>query len=240
VKRVDRKRGLLLALREREFWTVEELAVKIQVSARTLFRYMDELRSEGFDIEGDRGRGGGIRLNPTAGSRSIELSEQQVLRLLIAAAVLDKLGLPLFAKQKALIPTRLLSALSGPPLRTLSQLKTRVFVGDMARREIAENYQFPDKTCIDEIERSFIACCCLAITYRSEGNKLSERVVEPHAISVSWPAWYLLCYDHLRSSYRTFRIDRISRAQARTSQTFRPRPDEVARLTGGKEYADPL
>ncbi len=240
MKRLDRKKNLLLSLRQREYWTVEELAEKTEVSVRTLFRYMDELRSEGFDIEGDRGRGGGVRLNPSVGSRSVELSEQQALRLLIASAVLDKLGLPLFSKQKNLIQTRLLSGLAGPPLRTLSQLKTRVFIGSMAPRGVADNYPFPEKSCLDEIERAFIGCCCLSITYRSEGNVLSERVIEPHAISVSWPAWYLLCYDHLRSSYRTFRLDRISRAQVMVGETFRPRPGEVVRLTGGEGYAEPL
>lgn len=240
MSRADRFENLLLLLRQREFWTAEELAFKTRVSIRTLFRDISDLRSKGFDIEADRGRGGGIRLNPTVGSRSIELSERQAMRLLIATAVLDKLGLPLFSKQKALIPTRLLSGLAGPLLRSLSQLKTRVFIGGLAPRNIAEGYQEPRKDCLDEIERAFIACCCLDISYRDEASVLSRRVIEPHAISVSWPAWYLLCYDHLRRGYRTFRLDRIVEAEAMMTNTFRPRPQEVFRLTGGEEFAEPL
>lgn len=240
VSRSDRLESLLLLLRQNEYWTAEELAAKTHVSVRTLFRDIGELRRKGFDIEADRGRGGGIRLNPTIGSRNIELSEHQAMRLLIATAVLDKLGLPLFSKQKTMIPTRLLSGLAGPPLRTLSQLKTRVFIGGLAPRTIADAYQEPRKDCLDEIERAFIACCCLEISYRDEANAESQRVIEPHAISVSWPAWYLLCYDHLRQGYRTFRLDRIAKARGLTKDRFRPRPLEVFRLTGGEEFAEPL
>ncbi|MBC7658080.1 MAG: WYL domain-containing protein [Chitinophagaceae bacterium] len=236
----DRLEDLRLLLRQKEYWTAEELSGRLGVSVRSIFRYIGELRQKGIDVEADRGRGGGIRMNPTVGSRSIELSEIQAMRLLIASAVLDKLGLPLFSKQKTMIPTRLLSGLAGPPLKTLSQLKTRVFVGAIAPPAIALAYHEPRKPIIDEIEQAFIACCCLDITYCDESNRLSQRVIEPHAISVSWPAWYLLSFDHLRQSNRTFRLDRIIKAKALPKNTFRPRAQEVFLSTGGKVFAEPL
>ncbi len=240
MSRSERLERILLHLRQQEYWTSDELAGKTEVSVRTLFRDLDELRARGYDIETDKGRGGGLRLNPSVGSRRIELSEYQAMRLLIAAAVIDKLGLPLFSRQKSLIQTRLLSGLAGPQLRTLGQLKTRVFIGGPAPREIADSYQEPRGGCLEEMEKAFIACTLLTIAYKDEAGRLSRRVVEPHAVSVSWPAWYLLCFDHLRQGYRTFRLDRIVEAEADKTATFRPRADEVFRLTGGEEFAEPL
>ncbi|RYZ56400.1 MAG: WYL domain-containing protein [Proteobacteria bacterium] len=240
LSRNERLEELRLLLRQKEYWTAEELADSLGVSIRTLFRYIGELRNKGIDVEADRGRGGGIRMNPAVGSRSVELSEFQAMRLLIATAVLDKLGLPLFSTQKNMIATRLLSGLAGPPLKTLSQLKTRVFIGGPAPSNIAKNYEQPKKSIIDEIEKAFIACYCLEISYRDESNRLSQRVIEPHAISVSWPAWYLLCFDHLRQSARTFRLDRIDKVRPLSKERFKQRAGEIFKLTGGEEFAEPL
>jgi predicted DNA-binding transcriptional regulator YafY len=60
------------------------------------------------------------------------------------------------------------------------------------------------------------------------------REVEPHAILLNWPAWYLLSHDRLREDVRTFRLDRIETVRA---ATFVPRPAAVARSIGGAEFA---
>jgi hypothetical protein len=52
--------------------------------------------------------------------------------------------------------------------------------------------------------------------------------VEPHALLIDWPAWYLLGHDREREATRTFRLDRVLGVEVLPA-TFRPRPHDMAR-----------
>jgi predicted DNA-binding transcriptional regulator YafY len=53
----------------------------------------------------------------------------------------------------------------------------------------------------------------VAIDYRSFHDEVSHRAVEPYGV-IGWQGrWYLVGYCCLRRDYRTFRLDRIQRAQ---------------------------
>jgi predicted DNA-binding transcriptional regulator YafY len=48
--------------------------------------------------------------------------------------------------------------------------------------------------------------------YKTEDAR-TTREVEPHCLLCSWPAWYLVVWDHLRTGVRALRLDRIEAAQ---------------------------
>lgn len=57
-------------------------------------------------------------------------------------------------------------------------------------------------------------CARLSITYRSaQAEQASEREITPRVVFVDRGAWYVIADDHLRGEERTFRIDRIERAE---------------------------
>jgi predicted DNA-binding transcriptional regulator YafY len=60
-------------------------------------------------------------------------------------------------------------------------------------------------------------------------------VVEPHYLLLSWPAWYLLVWDHLREAVRMLRVDRIESARV-TEATFRVRSSESMVLSLGDVF----
>ena len=51
----------------------------------------------------------------------------------------------------------------------------------------------------------------------------TDRWVEPHRLVSLGRRWYLVAYDRDRQDWRSFRVDRISRAAQPTGQRFRPR-----------------
>ena len=57
-----RRRRLTAWMRRRGCTTVGEAARAFSVSERTIFRDLARLREQGVPVEGDPGRGGGIRL----------------------------------------------------------------------------------------------------------------------------------------------------------------------------------
>jgi predicted DNA-binding transcriptional regulator YafY len=50
---------------------------------------------------------------------------------------------------------------------------------------------------------------CIDLSYRSEREETTRRVVEPYGL-VGWRGkWYLVGWCRLRTDYRTFRLDRV-------------------------------
>nr|WP_301340590.1 WYL domain-containing protein [Myxococcus xanthus] len=68
------------------------------------------------------------------------------------------------------------------------------------------------------------------------GGQRTVRIVEPHYLLLSWPAWYLLVWDHLRGAVRMLRVDRIESASVQAA-TFQVRNSESMLATLGDIFA---
>jgi predicted DNA-binding transcriptional regulator YafY len=60
------------------------------------------------------------------------------------------------------------------------------------------------------------------IEYRSYGDELSRRTVEPYGVVGWWGYWHLVAYCRLRHDFRTFRLDRLQEMKL-LGETFSPR-----------------
>jgi proteasome accessory factor BC len=69
--------------------------------------------------------------------------------------------------------------------------------------------------------------------YKENEDELSERRVEPYALTNGREGWYVASFDPERDGMRHFRLDRIKRATV-TGETFEPRPevDPAAEVDG--------
>src|ERR1017187_7610558 len=69
--------------------------------------------------------------------------------------------------------------------------------------------------------------------YKENEDELSERRVEPYALSNGREGWYVASFDPERDAMRHFRLDRIKRVTV-TDETFEPRPevDPAAEVDG--------
>jgi len=66
----------------------------------------------------------------------------------------------------------------------------------------------------DVVKAAADDCARLSITYRSaQAEQASEREITPRVVFVDRGEWYVIADDHLRGEERTFRIDRIERAE---------------------------
>jgi predicted DNA-binding transcriptional regulator YafY len=80
------------------------------------------------------------------------------------------------------------------------------------------------------------------IGYRTEAGREWSQEVDPWAVVVRHGRWYLLCWSHVASAPRAFRIDRVSAVDV-LDERFEPPPDLDAvaaletHLATGWEYA---
>jgi predicted DNA-binding transcriptional regulator YafY len=83
-----------------------------------------------------------------------------------------------------------------------------------------------ESTVTQRLNQGFLQQQALAIRYEDAAGSLTDRHIEPHCLLLNDPVWYLLAWDRLREAGRTFRCDRIRRAEL-LDETFALRPVAV-------------
>ncbi|MEH6523793.1 MAG: WYL domain-containing protein [Sulfitobacter sp.] len=59
--------------------------------------------------------------------------------------------------------------------------------------------------------------------YRDAKGTVTRRIVEPQAMLILPPLWYLVAWDPMRKDFRYFRMDRISGPELIQNTTFQRR-----------------
>ena len=218
-------------LREVTHCTIKDLATEHGVSTRTIARDLELMRDRGMQIDTDRGRGGGVRLERNWGVGRINLDYAEALDLLISIAVADRMRSPIFLANLGSVRRQLVASFSPEKRSKVHRLKARILVGDTASPYVQKGVGPPAKRVVQALHRAFVDLETLQIRYRREDQAISERVIEPHYLMLNYPVWYVVAMDHLRQAPRTFRCDRIEAAEA-TGTLFRLLPK--------KRFASPL
>ena len=191
--------GLLQARRE---WSGAELQERLEVSARTLRRDIDDLRELGYGIEATRGRHGGYRLGAGAAVPPLTLSVDES----VAIAV----GLRAAA-------TGVVTGIEEASARALAKLEQSLSAA--TRRQIVEVEQamVPLSTRHDDVDVSVVTTIATAIAerrrmqmdYTRHDGEEVRRVVESHRVMHTAERWYLVAWDPEREAWRTLRVDRM-------------------------------
>ena len=240
MQRIDRLDLLTRVLRDRPGITVAELARELQISARSVFRDIDHLRERGYPIEADRGRGGGVRLHASWGLGRVLLSSEEALCTLLSLAISEKLSFPMFSTEVSRARKKIVDAFPTAERKKIAPLRERIFIGRPASMKVRGTYVTPDAGVMRKLQVAFVREATVRADYIKETGELSTRRLEPHAMLINWPAWYLLGFDHLRGEPRTFRFDRFRMVEIEDNAPFRARPREIATTLLGEHCDVPL
>jgi predicted DNA-binding transcriptional regulator YafY len=234
VNRLDRIDLIARLLRDRPGVTAAALAEQLGVSVRSVFRDLDHLRDRGYPIEADRGRGGGLRLHPSWGLGKVLLSSEEALCTLLSLAISEGLGFPIFPHEIGRARKKIVDAFPARERRAIAPLRERILIGPPASAAVRGSYQLPAPAVMRQLQVAFVDERVIRAEYVKEDGQLTTRRVEPHAMAINWPAWYLLGYDYLRGAPRTFRFDRFEAVEL-DADRFRSRPKELASVLLGAE-----
>lgn len=226
-ERLDRTLGLLAA---RPTWTAGELARALGVCVRTVRRDLQRLAARGVAIESEWGRGGGIRAPVRSGLGRVQLDASEAVDLLLALALAERLRSPLLLATVGKLRQKLTAAFPPEERARVGALRRRILVGPTSPK-IAATWTPPRAAVLRPIHEAFFDQRALELTYRT-AHARTTRVVEPHYVLLSWPAWYLLVWDHLRGAVRALRVDRIESASM-TDASFRLRGADAMVATLG-------
>jgi len=72
-------------------------------------------------------------------------------------------------------------------------------------------------------ETAFLDRVFIRFNYRDAKGRCTQREVEPQAMLILPPLWYLVGWDPAREDFRHFRMDRITEPETLAGTSFRRR-----------------
>jgi predicted DNA-binding transcriptional regulator YafY len=221
--------------------TVPELARELGVSERTIFRDLNAIRARGFTVDGSAGRGGGIALDADSVLLSAQLGTSEVVALLLSAAVARATPWMPFASKADDAVAKLEGALPPARVRELRRVLARVLIGGPATDPILSSMGSVTPELLEVFERAFTLGLMMSFSYCDVNNRVSERTVEPQAMLVRAPLWYVVAWDSQKAALRLFRMDRIRSPRALEDSPFVRRPVKaLSPLRGRAKSANDL
>lgn len=213
MRRTDRLFELIQILRDGRLHTAQEMAERLEVSTRTLWRDMATLIASGLPVEGERGMGYLLREPITLPPLTLTPDEVQALTLglqLVTSGADPSLAgaaESLRAKIAAVLPARLMADTGR---------ETWVFPGAEA---LAAARHLPT------LRRAIRLRERVTLTYRDDAGRESQRSVRPLVLEFWGRVWTLAAWCETRNSFRSFRVDRIAELYP-TGETFHDRPGQ--------------
>ena len=218
-----RQDAIVRSLRRNGTSTVAALAEEVGASRRTVLRDIIALRDEGFVIHSEPGRGGGVQLDPQSVQTTPRLSVAEVFALLVSVASVRAAGSLPFSKLADSGLAKIEKALPSDKVRGLRRFLDCLYVGKLSPRVDLSDLGVMEATLLPAFETAFLQQLHLQFRYRDKKGTASNRQVEPQAMLVLPPLWYLVGWDPARNGIRHFRMDRIIEPSVVQGATFRRR-----------------
>ncbi len=220
MRRADRLFRIVQMLRSGRLLTGAQLASRLEISTRTLYRDIVDLQASGVLIEGEAGVGYTLR-------REMDLPPMQFTAKETTALVLG---------------ARMASAWGGIEMGSAAKealLKIEAVLPERMRVEMdavqmyAPGSALPPEVRkrIDALHTACVRMYVVTFVYQRLDGMLNERRVRPLALAFWGGVWTMVAWCEMRNGFRNFRIDRMSAVEVL---------DETFTLTRGQRLKDYL
>lgn len=186
-----------------------ELAQRLEVSVRTLRRYIIMLQDLGIPIEAERGRNGayvlsaGFKLPPMmfTNEESIALTVGLISARRLNLADTDRAVESALAKLERVMPLDLKS-------------RVRALTETITLDPNAAASTPPSEVVLTAMSSAAQLQQRVHIQYHSPQGEDTARDFDPYGLTYYLQRWYVVGYCHLRQDLRSFRLDRITQINA--------------------------
>ena len=176
--------------------TAPELAEKLEVSIRTIYRDIDIISSVGVPIYVTTGRNGGIQIDDSF--------------------VLDRLILSDKEKEDIITALKSVSIVDDRNSDTLSKLSTIFNTKNEDWLEVDFSRwgnKAQDNTMFQKLKEAIISRKMLCIVYANTRGEVIERVICPLKMVYKAKNWYIKSFCMNKSDFRIFKLTRIIQAR---------------------------
>ncbi len=209
-----RQDAIVRMLRRNGTSTIKTLAEEVGTSRRTVLRDIIALRNQGYVIHSDVGRGGGLQLDPQSVQTNARLSVPEVFALLISVAAMRAAGNLPFSELADAGLAKIEKSLPGDKVKDLRAFLDCLHIGKLSPLQNLSDMGKTDRDLLPAFEKAFLQREFIRFDYRDAKGQLTRREVEPQAMLILPPLWYLVGWDPGREDFRHFRMDRIGKPEA--------------------------
>jgi predicted DNA-binding transcriptional regulator YafY len=199
MRRADRLFEIIQILRRKKATRAADLAARLEVSERTIYRDISDMVSRGVPIDGEAGVG--YILRPGFDLPPLMFNENEIEALLLGARIVQSWADPALAAAAETVMDKV-AAVSPESLRQQLELVRLWAPANHARETITIDQAALRHAIRDQRKIRF--------TYQDLDRQSTERVVRPLIMAFYGPVWLLAAWCELRKGFRVFRIDRMS------------------------------
>lgn len=218
MRRTDRLFDIIQILRDGKLHRAQDIADRLEVSVRTIYRDMDTLVASGVPVEGERGVGYMVREQITLPPLNLTTAELEALNL--GMAIVAEAADPDLKAAAELLAEKIDAVLPTQVVAEADTWKFAVYPFADAARGLA--HMAPLRAAIKTRQK-------LHLSYRRIDGTLTERTIRPLHMEYWGRVWTLTAWCELRNGFRVFRIDLI--------ETVKPLP-ELFTDEPGKRLSD--
>jgi predicted DNA-binding transcriptional regulator YafY len=218
MRRADRLFQIVNALRRRRTaTTAAQLAERLGVSERTVYRDIRDLILAGTPIDGEAGVG--YRIRPGYDLPPLMFDREEIQALVLGARIVRQFGDPALVRASDSILGKV-SAILPKDLAHLVD-ETRLYVPPMLGAGRAAD-------ALARAREAVVARRKLELSYANADGVPTTRIVRPLAIFFWGRTWTLAAWCELRLDFRNFRLDRVAGA-AILHDVFEDEPGKALR-----------
>jgi predicted DNA-binding transcriptional regulator YafY len=201
--------------------TAGEMARRLEVSERTIYRDMEALGNAGVPVVAERGAHGGWALLGGFRTNLTGLSEAEAQALLLSSPpkVLADLGLQK-AAEAALI--KLMAAMPSVSRLGAEEARQRIYVDPSGWRPSEDAIPF-----LTQVQDAVWRNRRMRVSYQRGDDTLVEREVDPLGLVAKGSTWYLVA--GVEGAPRTYRVSRIQAVELLDTPCARPADFDLAR-----------
>jgi predicted DNA-binding transcriptional regulator YafY len=216
--RADRLFSIVLLLQSHRQLTSRDLAVRLEVSARTIHRDMEALSGAGIPVVAERGTGGGWSLLGEYRTNLTGLNEAEIQSLFVSkpSRLLADLNLEKAAEGAFL---KLLAALPSVYRRGAEYARQRIYVDVTGWNRAEEAVPL-----LHALQEAVWQERRVRMLYgRGECGAAVERTVDPLGLVAKGSVWYFVAASE-GGEARSYRVSRVEGVEVLDEQILRP-PD---------------
>lgn len=204
MRRADRLFRIVQHLRGGRLVTAQDLAERLEVSRRTIYRDIADLIGSGVPVEGEAGVGyvmrAGFELPP------LMFTQDEVVALVAGARLVRAWGgaAMAVAAQEALV--KIEAVLPAAARAKAAQVQVHALSAPEMTGEL--------RALLDRLNAMIAERERAGIGYCDEAGRHSRRTIRPLGLFFWGKVWTLVAWCELRDDFRMFRVDRIAAATA--------------------------
>ena len=202
MRRADRLFQIVQLLRRRRtVTTAKEIASKLEISERTVYRDISDLVLAGTPIDGEAGVG--YRIRPGYDLPPLMFDREEIQALVLGVRIVRQVGDPALARASESILSKVATVLPKELEPLLAD--TRLFATTRVRGSHAADALAVTREGLTSQRR-------IRMRYTDERGEATERTVRPLGVFFWDKTWTLAAWCEMRVGFRNFRLDRVGEA----------------------------